>query len=374
MLKTLILICFFIAQINHAPSQSSSIKNAFTINGKASGMNNKFVYIWYENSTGRRMKDSSKVLNGVFKLAGSIAEPTIATITESSLPNWGNDGADISTPLFIEPGLMDVRTKTNDLKNLQLSGSRIYDEYLSLEHSKESIYRAMKPYNSQYDSLLKAYRLAQKDTAPEEALEVLSNKIELVRETINHFDEKIKMIDLDYFDKHPNSFLTAYKLLYYVSGMTYINLKSYYDRMSTDLQQSKFGVDIKQELQKLYNGSKGSIAFAFQAKDVQGNQLNLCDYQGKYLLLDFWASWCRPCRAGNPHLKDLYQKYNRKGIEFIGVSDDDGAVDKWKAAIDKDGIGIWKHVLRGWKNDNGQRDPTNDINDKLVSILYLQKS
>lgn len=62
-------------------------------------------------------------------------------------------------------------------------------------------------------------------------------------------------------------------------------------------------------------------------------------------MLDFWASWCKPCRAGNPELIRLYKKYNEKGIEFIGIAGDNGSEDKWKLAIDKDGINIWRHIL-----------------------------
>jgi thiol-disulfide isomerase/thioredoxin len=83
------------------------------------------------------------------------------------------------------------------------------------------------------------------------------------------------------------------------------------------------------------------------------------------VLLDFWASWCVPCRKGNPHLKELYSKYKDKGIEFIGISDDDQSEDKWKEAIVKDGIGVWKHVLRGLKQKNNVFDRSTDISDKF---------
>ncbi len=78
-------------------------------------------------------------------------------------------------------------------------------------------------------------------------------------------------------------------------------------------------------------------------------------------MLDFWASWCVPCRKGNPHLKELYAKYKEKGIEFVGIADDDRAEAKWKEAVAKDGTGIWKHVRRGLKYENGVFDTSADI-------------
>jgi thiol-disulfide isomerase/thioredoxin len=92
--------------------------------------------------------------------------------------------------------------------------------------------------------------------------------------------------------------------------------------------------------------------------------LKLTDFRGKYVLVDFWASWCVPCRAGNPHLLSLYAKYKDKGFEIIGVSDDDSNHEAWKKAVEKDGIGVWKHVLRGLK-----RDPNSEYGfDKSASI------
>ena len=77
------------------------------------------------------------------------------------------------------------------------------------------------------------------------------------------------------------------------------------------------------------------------------------------MLLDFWASWCLPCRKGNPHLRQLYAKYKPKGFEVIGIASDDGHEDKWRKAVEQDSIGIWKHVLTGY--DPVARDRTKAI-------------
>ena len=110
----------------------------------------------------------------------------------------------------------------------------------------------------------------------------------------------------------------------------------------------------------------------FNTQDINGNKISLADYKGKYVLLDFWASWCVPCRKGNPHLKELYSKYRDKGFEVIGVSDDDRNPEAWKTAVAKDGL-PWQHVLRGFKIVNGAPDRTNDINEGFnISTLPTQ--
>ena len=104
---------------------------------------------------------------------------------------------------------------------------------------------------------------------------------------------------------------------------------------------------LKTEIEKSMKGASGSKAVLFSGKDNKGKQLNLEDFRGQYVLLDFWASWCKPCRAGNPHLISLYEKYHDQGIEFIGISDDFGHEEAWHKAIMEDEINIWRHILNG---------------------------
>jgi len=108
-------------------------------------------------------------------------------------------------------------------------------------------------------------------------------------------------------------------------------------------------------LKKRINGvgsfEDGAVAPDFVQKTPEGEDLKLSDLRGKVVLVDFWASWCGPCRKENPHVKELYEKYNHRGFEILGVSLDRTKAS-WERAIKQDGL-EWHHVsdLKGWKNE-----------------------
>ncbi|MBS0029151.1 TlpA family protein disulfide reductase [Chitinophaga sp. 2R12] len=120
----------------------------------------------------------------------------------------------------------------------------------------------------------------------------------------------------------------------------------------------------------------GATAIDFTQNNTAGKPVKLSDYRGKYVLLDFWASWCGPCRAENPNVLDNYEKYHSKGLEILGVSLDDKK-DAWLKAIKDDGL-EWAHVsdLKGWKNEvakeyNIRAVPSNFLIDKEGKIVAV---
>lgn len=109
--------------------------------------------------------------------------------------------------------------------------------------------------------------------------------------------------------------------------------------------------DLEYKLELIARFVKGGVAPNFTQNDPQGNPVSLTDFRGKVVLIDFWASWCGPCRRENPNVVRLYAKYKDQGFEVLGVSLD-SKQDRWLDAIEKDGL-IWTHVsdLKGWSNE-----------------------
>jgi len=122
----------------------------------------------------------------------------------------------------------------------------------------------------------------------------------------------------------------------------------YYDKYKNS--EPEAAVQIQQLLKQTATFSPGSEAPVFTMNTPDGNPLSLESLRGKVLLIDFWASWCGPCRRENPRVVEAYQKYHDKGFDVLGVSLDK-TKDRWLAAIEKDGL-LWHHVsdLKGWQN------------------------
>ena len=342
-------------------AMSQKSKNEFVLNGKIDGINDGLVYLYYTGEGNQRVKDSSQLRNGSFSFKGKVSEPTMAflQLKEDKRTETNN------TSLFIEPAVMTLNTRVNDIARATVTGSSVQKDYETLTKLKEPIRKEMQPLSDEYSAASEKYREAVKNKTDEKTLDEMKDHLNDLHSKFDPFNERSDKIDYEFFKSHPTSPVTAYMLRFHVSELPLETLEMYYKNFGSALQQSSMGKEIGDEIAKLRSGSPGSIAKNFSTTDINGNKLSLTDYKGKYVLLDFWASWCVPCRKGNPHLKTLYAKYRDKGIEFIGIADDDRAEDAWKKAVDKDGIGIWKHVRRGLKYENGNFDRSTDISENF---------
>ena len=116
-----------------------------------------------------------------------------------------------------------------------------------------------------------------------------------------------------------------------------------FNQFSEKVRGSFLATDARTELAARKATQPGAVAPDFTLNDLEGKPVTLSSLRGQYVLVDFWASWCKPCRAGMPAMKELYKKYHSKGFEIIGVSDDDNH-DAWKQAVAQDQT-PWIHVV-----------------------------
>ncbi|WP_143305986.1 TlpA disulfide reductase family protein [Chitinophaga vietnamensis] len=344
-------------------SSSLMAQQPFTINGNIKGLNSKFIYMSYPTGSMNYRTDSAAVNNGKFIFKGTLSQPTQARLYVDKQKAMYGEGEMLT--VFIEPAVMTLKGENAHFDQLQLTGSASQLEQNELDKARQPVEVKLKPLSAAYSKAGKAYRDAIKAKKSEAELNKLKEAADQIKEQMEPYYEQMEKIDKAFIDQHPASYVAANLLRWRVSSMPLQEGESYYAKMPPALQQSLDGMDIRKELDGLKMGSPGSEAHGFTKTDINGNTIHLSDFQGKYVLLDFWASWCGPCRKGNPHLKSLYAKYKDKGLEIIGVSDDDSKPEAWKKAVEQDGIGIWKHVLRGldWnKRQAGVPNPE-DISD-----------
>lgn len=324
---------------------------AFHIEGKTSQPDDKTVYLLYTDDQGQFNRDSTLVKNGSFSFTGKIKEATMARLAIQDKEGLLGGDPDDFLSFFLEPGEISVRQGNGPLSNSLVSGSVSQVAYQGLHDKKQKVDRRWKVVMDTLSSVNK-----RSNTQYQE----LKNWV-----LVPYFSE-MSALDIDFMRTHAQSPVTAYILRFYVAKLDIDTIQQYYDHLGAALQISAYGKEVAREIAGIRKGSPGSLAENFTATDLNGGKLQLSAFKGKYVLLDFWASWCVPCRKSNPHLKELYRQYHNKGLEIIGVADDDHALTKWKAAVAKDGIGIWHNVLRGYdsKLPHGTENPR-DINSKF---------
>lgn len=216
---------------------------------------------------------------------------------------------------------------------------------------EKEIIELHKPTKAIQDSIVKL----SKETFSKIEIEkdtIIKNQFILRLDTLENEKDKNGInelkLDFDFARKHPNSLLALQLIRGNVNrfvGMNfYDTFVEVYLNFSPEIQNSEKGKEMAEKL-KYFNQSKvGSIAPGFKLKDINGKTVSLDDFKGKkYVLIDFWASWCAPCREELPYIKELYKKYHKQGFEIISITKDEKS-DLWKNAIAKEKIESWKHL------------------------------
>lgn len=317
---------------------TAGAQNGFTVNGKlSSSLEGQKVMLSYRAGD-KPVKDSAIVKNGSFSLKGKVPDAVKAKLTLKDPADKG--------PMTMEKKLVQdeqefflenrgLTVAGNTLKTALIKGGAAQTDYLLLQSQLKPLQEKMKPLSEK----MQQYFKEKNDKAREE----LFPQLRAVR-------KEMTVVEDAFIRQHPDSYVTL-DLLYGRSVVIDVEkigpvFNTLSQRMKTSVQGKKLG----ERLRVAMKTDIGKPALNFVQNNTEGKPVSLASLKGKYVLLDFWASWCGPCRAENPNVVKAYKKFKDKNFEIIAVSLDDKK-EPWLKAIETDGL-PWIHVsdLQGWKN------------------------
>lgn len=316
----------------------------YTITGNIEGMSSGLVFLKKPNPAGMGLTpiDTVKIIDGKFEIKGKVLEPEINYLQI--------DKIDTPIALILEEGNISVQINKDSISNSKISGTYNNDEFTTFNKQISSIRKRLEGKISSFqkenmDKMMEAQKT--NDTA---TINSLSKQYELLQKDLTDYT-------FGYPKQHPKSFLSVLitQAMLNKPDFKMEEVETIFNSLDENLKTTKIGKEIKESITAAKNQEKakeavkiGAIAPDFKAPNPEGKMISLKESMGKVTLIDFWASWCAPCRAENPNVVAVYNDFHKKGFNVIGISLD-GDTTKWKEAIAKDKL-TWNHIsnLKKW--------------------------
>lgn len=305
----------------------------YHISGKVIGLKDSTM-ILLRNVERNLPFDTTYVMNGKFSFKGQVPNNETETFFIRTTPYKNY----LSQRFFVENTRVKVVLNAEEEPRVSVSGgtfqtqANAYKAYVSAPMEEKEVIR----------------NKIRKEEDMEKRNKLLTERSAWSDSVVDYQHRYIKM--------HPDENYTAYLINELRINLKNEEVQQYYDDLNEQVKQSKYGKILANYLKKSVDFTKGTPIVDFTLKDINGNNVSLSSFKGKYVLLDFWGSWCGSCRSKYPMYSKIYEKYKDQGFEIVGVSLD-RYEDKWKRAVEKDKL-KWVNLI----------DPTGFLGD--VAVTY----
>jgi peroxiredoxin len=313
----------------------------FVIKGEIKGVSDQTEISLHFDNPANEAIAKTVIHKGKFELSGSVDEPAIYVLAVA--------GAKQNLGIFLDGSKLNVKAHVDSLPNAKVAGS-------ALQNSFQDFRNKFDPYFFRIDQLSKQINTP-----------VYANKRDSLMQVVRPLISDLETHAHNYIVSNNQSPVTPLLLYFMYSFFQQPDsLENRFNLLEKPSKTSYYGKMVEKIVLDNKVGSIGSMAPDFSQADTSGNVITLQSFRGKYVLVDFWASWCGPCRMENPNVVDAFNKYKNKNFTVLGISLD-RSKEPWMQAIYQDGL-TWTHVsdLKFWSNDVARMYKISSIPQNLL--------
>lgn len=320
------VIAFLVIALSIVACQTA--KDKFTIKGSIAGVDTGKVYLQKIVDGKPVSVDSTDINGGKFTLTGKMDMPDIRILRLNA--------KDYFAQFFLENANITIAAKKDSLRATKVTGSPSQDIFQIYINEMQKLSKEVMGIQQRYQTAMASGNTADADKAKIDYQAMMDNN---------------QVFTKNFIKEHSNSVVAAYIARYQLAEQASdAELDSLVNKFPAEIAESEYVKDLKKIVEERQKTAIGAVAPDFTMNDQDGKPIELSSLRGKVVLVDFWASWCAPCRQENPNVVKVYNEFHPKGFEILGVSLD-RSKDDWEKAIKDDKL-TWMHVsdLQYWQN------------------------